>query len=55
MLRSVEYAARATFNLKTIKAFIEQENPAAALQVVVFTVVPHDLGRNNDCALRGLM
>jgi addiction module RelE/StbE family toxin len=34
MLRSVEYSTRATSNLKTIKAFIEQENPPAALRVV---------------------
>lgn len=36
MLRSVEYATRATSNLKTIKAFIEQENPSAALRVVEY-------------------
>ena len=36
MLRSVEYATRATFNLKAIKSFIAQENPTAALQVVEY-------------------
>lgn len=36
MLRSVEYATRATVNLKAIKAFIEQENPSAALRVVEY-------------------
>ena len=36
MLRSVEYTTRATLNLKSIKAFIERENPAAALRVVEY-------------------
>ena len=36
MLKNVEYATRATFNLKAIKAFIEQENLSAALRVVEY-------------------
>jgi plasmid stabilization system protein ParE len=36
MLRSVEYATRTTFNLKAIKAFVEQENPSAALRVIEY-------------------
>ena len=36
MLKSVEYTTRATFNLKAIKIFIEQENPSAALRVIEY-------------------